>query len=254
MLRLPIAEAESLHPNHPGFSNLRVVLIDANRTARYVLAQQLENWGVHVTQTTDLGTPPAEPYDIAFVRSAPDQAITPRYARQIVAIGNETAPPAATERVTLPVNQPNLFSLLMRISQRAEQDSRSPVAHRILVADDYPVNIELVIRALEHLDIQVDAVENGQQALEQLEQDHYDLILMDIQMPVMDGMEATQRIRASSVPYRDVPILALTASVMREEQDEYLSMGVNDIICKPFSVKNLRQVVLKWLTPDSGAT
>ncbi|NJL32833.1 MAG: response regulator [Chloroflexaceae bacterium] len=100
---------------------------------------------------------------------------------------------------------------------------------------------------LAKLAIEVDVATNGEEALKQLEQASYDLVLMDIQMPVMDGMETTRRIRQSNQPYRNVPIIALTANVMREQQDEYLALGVDDILSKPFSIKHLREVVQRWL-------
>ncbi len=118
---------------------------------------------------------------------------------------------------------------------------------RILVADDHALNIELVRRGLAIMNVQIDAVENGAKLLEQLEKASYDLILMDIQMPVMDGIEATQHIRRSETPYRSVPILAFTARVMREQQEHYMSIGIDEIVKKPFSLTDLREVVTRWL-------
>jgi PAS domain S-box-containing protein len=122
-----------------------------------------------------------------------------------------------------------------------------PELKRILLAEDYPLNAMLVSNALEQEPWKLDIVENGLQVLEQLENVKYDLVLMDIQMPVMNGLEATGWIRNSSTPYQSIPILALTASVMQEERDRYLQSGINEVIVKPFTLSYLRDTIRHWL-------
>ncbi len=118
---------------------------------------------------------------------------------------------------------------------------------RVLLVEDHQLNIDLVVGSLRRVGYQVEVAMNGQEALDHLAVAPYDLVLMDVQMPVMDGMEATRRIRASSEGWNRVPILALTASVLRDEQDAYLEAGMDDIILKPFSIAHLRKTVSHWI-------
>ncbi|HWL66844.1 MAG TPA: ATP-binding protein [Geminicoccus sp.] len=104
---------------------------------------------------------------------------------------------------------------------------------RVLVVDDVAVNRELLVEMLGRQGHQVDQAENGAQAVGMVTRGGYDLVLMDVQMPVMDGMEATRRIRRLDGPAAGVPILALTANVMASERKHYLSTGMNRCLTKP---------------------
>lgn len=104
---------------------------------------------------------------------------------------------------------------------------------RILLAEDNAVNQELVIQMLKPKEISVTAVRNGAEVLKALENDQYDLILMDIQMPVMDGVEATKRIRAAQNP---IPIIAMTGSVLPQEKESYINSGANGVVEKPIFI------------------
>ncbi|WP_322100161.1 ATP-binding protein [Geminicoccus harenae] len=104
---------------------------------------------------------------------------------------------------------------------------------RVLVVDDVAVNRELLVEMLGRQGHRVDQAENGAQAVGMVTRGGYDLVLMDVQMPVMDGMEATRRIRRLDGPAAHVPILALTANVMASEQARYLSTGMNRCLTKP---------------------
>ncbi|WP_191057496.1 hybrid sensor histidine kinase/response regulator [Geminicoccus harenae] len=113
------------------------------------------------------------------------------------------------------------------------QVSRSLRPLRILVADDVALNRELLQVSLEQNGHQVLLVENGEQAVAQVGQDRFDVVLMDVQMPVMDGIEATRRIRLLPRPTGQVPIVALTANVMEAEQQRCLAAGMNRVLTKP---------------------
>ncbi|MDR0350085.1 MAG: response regulator, partial [Coriobacteriales bacterium] len=124
-------------------------------------------------------------------------------------------------------------------------DAVSFAGRRVLLAEDLEVNREIVLALLEPTDIMIDCAENGQVAVEMFkaQPEAYDLILMDIQMPVMDGLEATRVLRALDIPNaKAVPIVAMTANVFREEVEEYLSAGMTDHIGKPI---NLPDVIAK---------
>ncbi len=122
-------------------------------------------------------------------------------------------------------------------------DSRRP--GRILVAEDNVINREVILEQLRKLGYEGRAVANGVEAVEEAEAGEFDMILMDCQMPVMDGFEATRRIRASKEGA--IPIVAVTADAMREDRERCLSAGMNDYISKPVEIAALRDVLARWM-------
>lgn len=125
---------------------------------------------------------------------------------------------------------------------------------RILLVEDNLTNRQVALSVLEKLGLQAHAVENGAEALEILKVTPYDLVLMDVQMPVMDGIEATRLIRnpASRVLNHAIPIIAMTANVMQGDQEKYLAAGMDDYLSKPFTVHSLADCLKKWLLSDGG--
>jgi PAS domain S-box-containing protein len=124
---------------------------------------------------------------------------------------------------------------------------------RILLAEDNRVNQLVALKMLERLGFRADAVANGREAVAALEAAPYDLVLMDCQMPEVDGFEATRRIRALPGPRRDVPVVALTANAMRGDREECLSAGMNDYVAKPVVFDVLARVVDRWLPAAAQA-
>ena len=115
----------------------------------------------------------------------------------------------------------------------------------ILLAEDNPINQRLAVAILEHAGHRVEVAENGQRAVEAVTRNDYDVVLMDSQMPVLDGIAATRQIRALPPPKCDVPIIALTANAMLGASAEYLAAGMNDYVSKPIDAKELRQKLEK---------
>ena len=126
----------------------------------------------------------------------------------------------------------------------------------ILVAEDNPVNQEVALGMLENLDCRVEAVSNGLEAVEVLTTRGFDLILMDCQMPEMDGYQATQLIRqteqATNGDEDSIPIIALTAHAMEGARERCLAAGMDDYLAKPFTQEQLAEVLERWLKKEGA--
>ncbi|MBK6852382.1 MAG: PAS domain S-box protein [Burkholderiales bacterium] len=119
---------------------------------------------------------------------------------------------------------------------------------RILVAEDEPTNLEVMLGLLESAGQVVDVARDGAEALALASRHRYDLILMDMQMPVMDGLEATRRLCALAPPI-GAPIVALTANAFADDRARCLDAGMSDFIAKPYEVDALFETLVKWLRP-----
>jgi signal transduction histidine kinase/ActR/RegA family two-component response regulator len=144
--------------------------------------------------------------------------------------------------------------LPLRVDGRARtndlgEDSRS---RRILVVEDNPVNQVLVRTVLKKLGHRATVAGNGRDALRALDDEDFDLILMDIQMPEMDGVEATRAIRARGMTPERLPIIALTANLSPDSRVTYLHAGMNECIGKPFRVGDLAAVIERWTAPRAA--
>ena len=118
----------------------------------------------------------------------------------------------------------------------------------ILLVEDNEVNVLIARKYLERWKVKLDVATNGQAAVEQVQNHDYDLVLMDLQMPIMDGYEAAHRIRQLSDPRKQaVPIIALTASVLAEEREKVLAAGMNDYITKPIDPDRLGEKMAEQL-------
>lgn len=140
-------------------------------------------------------------------------------------------------------------------------DWQSPSANRnlsttsqgqgvVLVADDSPLNRKVTLLVMQHLGLRAEAVCNGQEAVEAVRKNNYDLVLMDCQMPVMDGFEATRQIRGSETDNVRIPIIALTAQAIDGDRETCLDAGMDDYITKPITPARLATVLARWLSPS----
>jgi CheY-like chemotaxis protein len=132
-------------------------------------------------------------------------------------------------------------------SEPAPETLAPPVGGRILLAEDNEINALLATTILEEAGFSVEAVVNGAEAVEAARRGAFDLVLMDVQMPVMDGLQATREIRALSGPAASVPIVALTANAMRSDQDTCLAAGMNDFVSKPLDPDDFLNAVHRFV-------
>lgn len=122
-------------------------------------------------------------------------------------------------------------------------------SHRFLVVDDNPINQKVAVKILEKMGYYADAVANGYEAIRSVESLPYDLVLMDCQMPEMDGYEATRHIRNhSNLKLRKIPIVAMTANVVKGDREKCLESGMNDYLPKPVRAESLYQIIHNYLT------
>jgi signal transduction histidine kinase/CheY-like chemotaxis protein len=121
-----------------------------------------------------------------------------------------------------------------------------PPPAKILVAEDHPVNRKVMAALLGKLNCEVTFCENGQEAVDAVATRTFDLVFMDIHMPVMDGLAATRLIRQSGIDPQRLPIIALTADVMNEARENALQAGVNEFLTKPVRLPELQQAMARW--------
>ena len=119
--------------------------------------------------------------------------------------------------------------------------------HRVLLAEDNEINQRITMRLLQKIGLTADAVTNGRDAVDALNRNKYDLVLMDCQMPVMDGFEATALIRLQEGRDRHTPICALTANAMEGDRERCLAAGMDDYVSKPVSLEKLQEAVDRWV-------
>ena len=164
--------------------------------------------------------------------------------------------------LTKPVRQAHLRGIIATLSGRASgvsehsgivtrhslRDARQPRL-RVLVAEDNRTNQKVATRMLDRMGHTADVAGNGAEAIEALRKVNYDVVLMDVQMPEMDGLEATRRIRAGGVINPNVLIIAMTAHAMKGDREQCIEAGMTDYVSKPIDVSALRNVFEKYFPP-----
>jgi len=171
--------------------------------------------------------------------------------------------------LTKPMRQSELFGCLSAVlaDRTTAQPAQPIITHhtvhalrrgvmRILLAEDNITNQQVALGILKKLGLRADAVANGAEALKALETLPYDLVLMDVQMPEMNGLEATKKIRnpRSAIQNRQIPIIAMTAYAMQGDREKCLEAGMNDYVTKPVSPQALAEALDKWLPKETAPT
>ncbi|HMJ50263.1 MAG TPA: response regulator, partial [Burkholderiales bacterium] len=140
-----------------------------------------------------------------------------------------------------------------KLESRAEARETAKLIHgaHILLVEDNDVNQEIAVELLTSEGASVEVANNGVEAIDKVQQTHYDAVLMDCQMPLMDGFEATRRIRTDP-RFRELPIIAMTASVLDSDRERCINAGMNDFVGKPYDVNELFSTLVRWLRHHPG--
>jgi len=165
------------------------------------------------------------------------------------------------QKPLLPLNLPDIFQGSFGDSSElpntvSQEDERPQFCGEILLVEDNVVNQMVAEGLLNIFGVNITIAENGAEALDTLEEKEFDLVFMDVQMPIMNGLDATRKIRQGENEHEHIPIVALTASVLKEDIQECYNSGMDDFLAKPFDSDGLVGILQKWLASaeDSAAS
>ena len=282
-LSLCEAEAHQLPEREPPApAGLDVLVVDARAISRTILARQLEEAGLAVTQAADgpsalaaIGAAEAagRPFAIVLLDQATRDMPGETLAEAIRARRSGDAPklalissigmPMQSGRaaalgfdafLTKPVRHQALLRCLAQLCGTADADQAPSVgappqrgSGRILLAEDNSINRDIAETILRGAGYTVESVPDGRRAIAAAGQSGFDLILMDVQMPDIDGYQATIEIRRNEAPGARVPIVAMTASAMRGDRDRCLTIGMDDHVAKPIDLDSFLATVARWI-------
>jgi CheY-like chemotaxis protein len=282
VLELTKSESEPLAREINKLIDLPILVVDDNASNRRILKEILTNWrmkpalvnsgvealnALEITKSKnvfalvllDVHMPDMDGFAVA-------EQIRNRYKRhgvKVILLTSASRPSdiarcrelGISDYLSKPIKQSELFDAIVtamaeRSRKRDRYESASPFIEaserplRILLAEDNPVNQTLATRILERLGHKVQVVNNGKEALAQAQAEEFDVILMDVQMPEMDGLEATAAIRnAEAGTGKHVPIVAMTAHAMKGDREKCLSAGMDEYLSKPIRIDELKRAM-----------
>lgn len=287
-ISLPKAADVRTHPLVKGFENLRVLVVDDNQTNLEILAHWLESWGITPVMTdsapkalqllqqaledrkpfelllTDWMMPEMDGGQLIDAVRADDR-FTHLSIVVLSSAGAGANAEVASRAVYLvkPVRQSELHNIMVsvisgetagarRLGQGDAQGGEAwlpKLKGRVLLAEDNLVNQEVAMAMLQKIGVSARVAANGQDAVNLLCEGSFDLVLMDCQMPVMDGFEATRKIREKETSHQTahMPVIALTANAIVGDREICLAAGMDDYLSKPFSAEQLHKVLSNWL-------
>ena len=272
-------------------ANLKVLVVDNNETSSDIVVGYLSALGVSATAAStgfdaikrlELAAS-SSPYDLVIVDSGLEdmsglklaQAINrdPQFkAAKVVLLSPASAPFSGNELVEAgidtclmkPVRQSSLYETILmltastgsfdprKVSADVDKKQLERLQGHVLLVEDNPVNQAVALGMLEELGCDTIVAINGQEAVERIAKDRFDLVLMDCEMPVMDGFEATSAIRSMPSGGHDLPIIALTANAVDGDRERCIESGMQDYLSKPISVEQLHDTLKRWLETDHG--
>lgn len=272
--KIPKSKARDLVGEQSELAGKRLLVVDDNATNRKILSLQTGKWG---TKTTATGSPlealrwleEGAPFNLAILDMHMPEMDGVELSQRIRKVrpnlpmilfsslgvrDNEAEEELFSAYLAKPLRQSQLFDTLITLFAPEEHSKpekksvskptvdpdmakRHPL--RILLAEDNLVNQKLAIRLLEQMGYRADLASNGLEALESVERQTYDVVLMDVQMPEMDGLEASRRITSRLAPDNRPIIIAMTANAMQGDREMCLAAGMDDYIAKPIRVHKL---------------
>lgn len=282
---LGIAETPPASVPLNDLTGIPVLIVDDNQTNRQVLRRQLQNWGMNVQAAEDAATAlgllrerqrQGIPFRLAILDMQMPEVDGEMLGRQIKAdpdlrqtqlimltsLSQREGAKRMQEAgfaayLTKPVKQSRLretIAAVLGLVTLSPQEVAPPTAARIskptiqpklLLAEDNAVNQKVALKQLQNLGYVADCVANGQEVLDALDRIAYDIILMDCQMPILDGYEATRILRQR---YQPGPVvIAMTANAFNEDREHALAVGMDDFLSKPVRLQDLSQMIQRWL-------
>jgi signal transduction histidine kinase/CheY-like chemotaxis protein len=264
----------------PELRGSKVLIVDSDPTSRQIFTVQFEAWGMkaHTASTAKEALRIIETEDTYFdlgildmqasglngielaqtIREIPFKGDMPFILVSSVGKVNDLPKGLFDAQLSKPVKLTDLFELVLSVMSENRNRIKNVADHnvdkklsdklplRILLAEDNFTNQELVVTLMRKMGYTIDAVENGRKALEIMEHKTYDIILMDVQMPVMNGLEATQAI-IEKYPEDVRPfIIAITANAMPGDRERFLDAGMVDYLSKPIRFKDVQDVLIRW--------
>jgi GAF domain-containing protein/DNA-binding response OmpR family regulator len=273
---LPQGQRRDFLGQQPALAGKRILVVDDNATNRRILALQTAKWGMVVQDTefphAALEMLNAQPFDLAIVDMHMPGMDGSALAARIREAGHtlplvlfsslgrkEASDSLFTATLAKPLRQSQLFDTLVQwltleatpkaapTTAKPRMDAQMAAAHplRILLAEDNVVNQKLALRLLQQMGYRADVASNGIEAIECCERQPYDLVLMDVQMPEMDGLEASRRITGRWPAGERPRIVAMTANAMAGDREACIAAGMDDYVTKPIRVDALVQALLQ---------
>jgi CheY-like chemotaxis protein len=283
------APRHALHGPQPQLADLRILIVDDNPTNRRILTLQTSKWGM-IPRVAHSGAQAlewlntGESFDLAIldmqmpemdglmlatcIRKIPGALMMPLVLLTSMGIRSDTpafASVAFASCLTKPVKPAQLHEILVRVISGAKPIVKKSLATkldpslaarmpmRVLLCDDNLINQKVALRLLQQMGYKADVANNGLECLQAIERQPYDLIFMDVQMPEMDGLEATRQIRlrqqTPETPGHfksNIAIVAMTANAMQGDREKCLAAGMDDYVAKPVRPEDIRLVLERW--------
>jgi CheY-like chemotaxis protein len=267
-----------------------VAVVDDNHTNRAILERYLKSWGLRersfesgreALEEMQVAAHGEDGFDVAIVdmmmpgmdgRTVASQIRSNEQLKELVVIlltsaGQSEEPvPGVDAELVKPVRPSQLFDVLHTLLAERSLRSERPGApaefgppdqarqwSRVLVVEDNAANLKVTVRMVERLGYRADVAANGAEAVNILKGLQYDAVLMDCQMPEMDGYEATRLIRADEGAGSHVPIIAMTAAALAGDRERCLAAGMDDYISKPVKLHVVAALLERWISPPSLA-
>jgi two-component system, sensor histidine kinase and response regulator len=284
-LTLPVIEDPRNRQWVEGFEDLRVLVVDDNLTNLEILGHWLRSWRIDPVMVSSapeaLNWLRKKSFDVLLTDwMMPDmdgdqliQAIKQetnlltQAALKIIVLSSADILNSQLDsfpRLIKPVRQSELYNqLLAKVKVQSYEDiivthntasTTTGLKGKVLLVEDNPVNQEVVIAMLHNLGISPQVAQNGKEGLDRLTSEKFDLVLMDCQMPLMDGFEATTRWRSHEKEQHlpELPVIALTANAIMGDRELCLASGMSDYLSKPFNLEQLAEVMERWLPAKEG--